>query len=280
MADFTEAQSIIDAARQGVLPTPMQPDERHSLLHLPNAESGQGKLVSVEGYLGRPLRKRGTVEVFDPASFNQVLRDNEGAGDVAIYIDRNPERPAVEAVLNGHGKGGAGWGDLRVCIAFRPTPQWTKWRAIDGKLLAQTDFAEFIEDNLADIVDPPGAAMLEIATHLQATRNVAFRRAVALGSGQVQFENVENLDAKVGPGQIEVPQTPTLSLAPLFGSPAFAVPARFRWRLEDGALRLGVKLQRIEDLMREVLDDVVKKIEVGTNVSVLEGVAPRPVTAL
>ena len=270
--DKTDMQAVIDAARQGIDPFAL--DLSDPLYFLPNAKGGASELVSIEGHLARPLRKRGQIEVFDPASFNQVLRDNEGAGDVAIYIDRNPEKPGVEAVLNGHGKGGPGWGDLRVRIAFRPTPQWVKWKAIDGKLLGQTEFAEFIEDNLADIVDPAGAAMLEIATQLQATRSVAFRRAVALSSGQVQFENVENLDARVGPGQIEVPQTLTLSLAPLFGSPAFAVPARFRWRLDDGVLRLGVKLQRIEDLMREVLEDVVKKIEVGTNVSVLEGVAP------
>ena len=279
MIENKDMQALIEAARQGVAPVPVTASATAPLIYLPNAERGEGEITSLERYLSTPLRKRGTVEVFDPASFNQVLRDNEGAGNVAIYLDRNPDKPSVEAVLNGHGKDGAGWGDLRCRIVFRPTPQWAKWKAIDGKLLGQTEFAEFVEDNIADIVTPSGAQMLEIVTAFQATRTTAFRRAVRLSSGQVQFENVENIEAKVGAGQIAVPEELTLSLAPLQGSPVFAVPARFRYRLEDGRLRLGIKLQRLEDLMRDVIEDVISKIERGTNVSVLEGVAPAAVAA-
>lgn len=272
----TDMRAVIDAARQGVELQPV-PGTR-GVLYLPNANSGAGGLASLEAYDPTPYRKRGVVEVFDVASFNQVLRDHAGEG-TAIYVDRNPDKPAVEAVLNGHAAGGAGWGDFRCRIAFRPTPQWVKWKGIDGRLLPQTDFAEFIEDNLDDIADPAGAAMLEIATDLQAKRAVTFRRAVQLGSGQVQFENSESVEAKVGPGQLAVPSRLALSLAPLFGGPKYAVPARFRYRLNDGVLTLGVKMQRIEDLMRDVLDEVVAKIERAAGVSVLEGTAPAVVRA-
>jgi len=273
----TDMQAVIDAARQGMQALPI-PGTAGAGLYLPNANHGQGEIRSLEGFEAQPYRKRGTFEVFDPASFNQVLRDHAGPG-TAIYVDRNPEKPAVEAVLNGHDKGAAGWGDFRCRIVFRPTPQWTKWRAIDGKLIGQTDFAEFVEDNLDDIADPAGARMLEIVTQFQATRAASFRRAIQLSSGEVQFENTENLEAKVGAGHIEVPTTLTLSLAPLFGCPKYAVPARFRWRLTEGKLSLGIKLQRVEDLMRDVLNDVVGAIERSANISVLEGIAPPAVKA-
>lgn len=273
-----DMQAVIDAARQGVTPVNW-PVSIAEVIYLPNGNGGQGAFVPVERFHPTPARKRGTVIVFDAAGFNQVLRDNADAGDCAVYLDRNPEAPVIEAVLNGHGKGGPGWGDLRVKIEFRATPQWAKWRAIDGKLLDQAAFAEFIEDNIADIETPAGATMLEIATQFQAMRTTAFRKAIRLSSGQVQFENVENIDAKVGAGQIAVPEELTLALAPLQGSPVFRVPARFRYRLSaEGKLVLGVKLQRLEDLMREVIEDVVKRIEVGANVSIIEGRAPGVVT--
>jgi uncharacterized protein YfdQ (DUF2303 family) len=279
MTDQTDMQAVIDAARQGQRIENLRPDV-YPVLWAPNAARGEGAVVALERYLAAPERKRGTIDVFDAASFNQVLRDNDGAGAVSIYLDRNPEKPSVVAVLNGHGEAGPGWGDLRCRIVFQSTPQWAKWRGIDGKLMGQTEFAEFVEDNLADIADPPGATMLEVATAFQATRTTAFRRAVRLGSGQLQFENSENIEAKVGAGLIEVPETLTLALAPLQGCPLYQVPARFRYRLEDGKLRLGIKLQRIEDLMREVLEGVIAQIERGTNVSVLDGIAPPPVQPL
>ncbi|WP_424140415.1 DUF2303 family protein [Roseomonas chloroacetimidivorans] len=276
MPNDNDMQAVIDAARQGCMHIALG----DNLVFLPGANNGEGRIVNLEQYGAAPARKRGTITVFDAASFNQVLKDNEGAGDVAIYLDRDPTKPTVEAVLNGHGKAGAGWGDLRVKIEFRPTPQWVKWKGIDGKLLPQTDFAEFVEDNLSDIADPAGATMLEIATQFQATRVTAFRRAVRLSDGNLQFENVENTEAKVGATQIQVPETIKLQLAPLQGSPAYLVPARFRYRLEDGKLRLGVKLERVEDLMDRVLGDIINGIERGTNVSVLEGRAPEMARAI
>ena len=264
-------QAVIDAARFGMTPVTVDANAAHIVSYTPT--HGYHETNSETG-LPKPLRKRGSVVVFDAASFNMVLADNADAGDIAIYIDRNPTRPAVVAVLNGHGKTGAGWGDFRASIQFRKTPQWEKWTAIDGKMLGQAAFAEFIEDNLEDIADPAGATMLEIATYLEATRTTNFKSGIRLSSGQIQFQNLENLDAKVGAGQIAIPETITLGLAPVQGCPVYRVPARFRYRLTDGKLTLGVKLQRVEDLMASVLDDVVAKIERGANISVIEGIAP------
>lgn len=272
--DSNNMQAVINAAREGVAPEAIS----DGLIFIPGVNGNGSSLVSLERYEPQPLRKRGTVTVFDAASFNQVIKDNPGP-NIAIYLDRNPNAPVIEAVLNGNGPAGAGWGDHRAKIEFRPTPQWAKWKAIDGKLMDQTSFAEFIEDNQADVQTPSGAQMLEIATYFQATRTTEFKKAIRLSSGDVQFVNVENTNAKVGTDAIEVPETITLALAPIQGSPLYAVPARFRFRLDDGKLRLGIKLERVEDLMERVMEDVVAKIERGTNISMLDGRAPAVTTA-
>lgn len=280
MDDRTNMQAVIEAARQGVTPIITGVEAEAPLLYAPAANKGQGELVSLERYLAEPLRKRGTTEVFDVASFNQVVRDHGQEGRTAIYLDRNPEMPAVVAVLNGGAKSSPGWGDLRCAIRFCATPQWAKWRAIDGNMLPQGTFAEFIEDNLADIVQPAAATMLEVATAFHATLSTRFGRAMRLSSGMIELQHVESADAKVGAGQIAVPETLTLGLAPLHGSPIYQVPARFRYRIRDGELTMGVKLQRIEDLMRTVLEEVIVKIERSTDIPVLEGLAPPPVAPL
>ena len=276
MTDQTDMKAVIDAAVKGATPVNLASTTGVEHWYLPHGKNGVGEVVEInlEKGLNEPIRKRGTVVVFDAASFNQVIADNGDAGDIAIYCDRDPQKPSVVAVLNGHGKNGAGWGDFRAQIEFRRTPQWLKWRGLDGKMMPQAEFAEFIEDNLADIADPPGAKMLEIATYLQATRTVNFKSGVRLPSGQIQFLNMEDISAKVGAGHMAVPETFRLGIAPLFGLAAYQIPARFRYRIEDGKLKLGFKMQRVEDVMGKLIEEVIAKIERGANVSVLDGLPP------
>lgn len=273
-----DMQAVIDAARAGQAPVEIGNTAGLKTVYAPRGD--RNFTISNEAGALAPIRKRGTISVFDAASFNQVIRDNADAGNISIYLDRNPDRPAVIAILNGHGTSGPGWGDLRAEIEFRPTPQWAKWKAIDGKLLPQASFAEFVEDNLEDIADPSGASMLEIVTYLQATRTVNFKSGIRLSSGAVQFQNLEDVQASVGAGAVAVPETFTLGISPIYGIPPYRIPVRFRWRIQEGKLSLGVKLQRTEDMMTRIIDDVVTKIERGANVSVLEGKAPPVVSPI
>jgi uncharacterized protein YfdQ (DUF2303 family) len=177
-------------------------------------------------------------------------------------------------VLNGNGPSGAGWSDFRVKIEFRQTPQWVKWKANDGKMLAQVAFAEFIEDNIEDIAEPAGATMLEIATYLEAVRTVNFKSGVRLANGTVQFRHEQDDVTKVGANTIDVPETFTLGIAPIFGLNPFRVPARFRYRISEGRLTLGYKLQRIETMMGLIVEQVITAIEHGANISVMDGLPP------
>lgn len=271
-----DLQPVIDTARQAVTPTTLAETDTLRHVFIPGHGNTESRIerVDIEAGRAKPARKRGAVTVFDAASFNQVLADNADAGNIAIYFDRNPEKPSVVAVLNGHGKAGAGWGDLRVSIAFRPTPQWVKWKAIDGKMLPQVTFAEFIEDNLEDIAEPAGSVMLEIATYLEAVRTVNFRSGVRLTSGAIQFRHDQSDEAKVGANTLDVPETIKLGIAPIFGLGSYGVPARFRYRIDNGKLTLGIRLQRVETMMAAIVEDVIAKIERGANVSVLDGLPP------
>ena len=276
MTELNNMEAVINTARQGAVPTKLAEVGTKQWWLVPGISGHPSgvQTVDTEKAGAIPARKRGAVTVFDAASFNQVLADNGDAGNIAIYIDRDPDAPSVVAILNGNGKAGPGWGDFRVAIEFQPTPQWEKWKGIDGKMLGQVAFAEFVEDNLEDIATPTGATMLEIATYLEATRSTNFRSGIRLSSGEIQFQNLENLEAKVGAGQIAIPETFTLGIAPIFGLPSYEIPVRFRYRLQDGKLTLGIKLQRVETMMGKIIEDVIAQIERGANVSVLDGLPP------
>ncbi len=267
----TNMQAVIDAARKGFDLVSLSDDAHFQVIYTP---SHGVQTVSLEKHNATPFRKTGTVVVFDAESLNRILADNAISGATTIYINPDASKPAVVAVINGNGSAGPGFADFRASIGFRETPQWTKWKSIDGKMLAQTEFAEFVEDNLADIATPDGATMMEIVTYLQATRTVDFKSGIKLSNGLVQLTNMEDIQASVGSGNIAVPDLFEIALSPVFGVAPFKVPARFRYRIEDRKLRMGFKLQRIEDVMTQIIKDIEGEIVLPEGVAKVYGIAP------
>jgi uncharacterized protein YfdQ (DUF2303 family) len=210
-----------------------------------------------------PHRKTGLVRVFDTASFLNVLADNRDAGEAVVYVDSNQKEPAISAVMNGHNAGGPGWGDYVVTLDFIKTPAWVRWTGIDGKMLDQQAFCEFLEDNAADVVQPSGAALLELLTKLEITASGGLKSKIDLHSGVVQFAVNTDHIAKVGAEAVSVPQKFGLALAPFQCGKVWAVPARFRYRAREGAVTMGLKLEEIDRLVEAIVADMVATIEKG-----------------
>lgn len=281
-------QAVIDAARMGVVATKLETVGAVAHYAVPSDHGTILADVNLEAGLAAPLRKRGTVQVLDAVSFNAVLDANADVENHTIYINRDPENPSIVAVMNGNGASGPGWGDFRVELLFRPTQQWKKWKTIDGQLLNQAQFAEFVEDNISDVISPVAAEMMEIAQYFSATRSTDFKSAIRTKDGRVQLQNIENMEAKVGAGETAVPDIITLGISPVYGVPPIKIEARFRYRIEGGKLKLGIKLQRVEDIMAMVVNDMVygtagidgrpavKGIEPPDGVVMVEGIAPAP----
>jgi len=269
--EIDNIQAVIDTAQQAV-PAQVLASTSHQLVVYTAAHGVQ--TIDLTKTLPAPLRKAGSVVVFEAESLNKMLADNAVHGATTVYVNPDAANPAIVAVINGNGPAGPGFADFRVSLGFRPTPQWVKWKGIDGKLLPQADFAEFVEDNIADIATPDGATMMEIVTYLQATRSVEFRSGVKLSNGAVQLTNNESIEAHVGAGNIAVPETFEIALSPIFGVQPFKVPARFRYRIEDRKLKMGFKLQRIEDVMATIIKDIEAEIVLPEGVAKVYGIAP------
>lgn len=260
---------VIEVAKEAATFQPVVVTDAAQAVYIPRGPGGDGAVVTIdmEKYLPKPARKHGSVTVFDAASLNLVLNANQDE-QIVVYVDRMA--PAIVAVMNDHG-GNPGWRDHRANLTFRPTPQWQKWLAVDGKMMPQADFAEFIETNLSDITEPAGAEMLEVAQYFSATRDVSFKSATRLKDGQIQFQNEEKLEAKVTAGNVEVPDIIALGLSPYFGVAPFRVEAKFRYRIRDGKLVLGVKLQRVEDIVALVVAEMLKGLILPDGAILVDG---------
>jgi uncharacterized protein YfdQ (DUF2303 family) len=272
MTDVTEADAVAALAQAGAIPNPLDEQELYSIV-VPSG--GEQQILDLEGWLPSPRRPRGTVTVKDVASFVPYFK-RHGDDLTFLYADRDNSR--VVAVFNDDESGvSAGWRDHRAVLQLKHTPEWEHWANQSGRLLTQEQFAEHIELGLAEIVSPDAADMLELAQTFHAQTNSEFRSSVRLASGQRQFTFVEETDARAGKtGNLAVPETFTLGVAPWLGCDRFKVTARLRYRLTAGKLLLGYLLERPHEVLDAAFGQITDQLTAETSATVLRGTAASP----
>lgn len=295
--DRTDTDAVIELATSaaiGVQDHAQLDTEEASLRAFVLPPGHRVALVDTEAIATYPRRPRGTVLVHDSASFIAAVRqraltdagDNADGLDVHLYADDGDL--ALVAILNddvtrtNRTELVADWRDYRVSLDVRTRPEWDHWRGHDGDLLDQAAFAEHIEDGLAELVDPTGADALELAQTFHADGTLRFKGGERLASGLRQFTYEETATATGGAGgTIAVPERLKLTIAPFYGSPRYEVEALFRWRLPrgGGALQLGYKLVRPDDVERAAFADVVTAVGDELGLTVIRGAAPGPTPA-
>lgn len=230
-----------------------------------------------EKYSHHPRRKTGTVHVQDADSFTGYLRKH-GREHTEVWAD--PARKTLVGVINAHAAahdhefdGLAGHRDHRVALELIHSDPWTAWTSRDKQWMDQATFAEHLEDNAADVIDPDAATMLEIAQHFHATTGVNFKSAQRLHSGEVSFIHEEQVGARAGQtGDIDIPTQFLLEVSPYAGMDALAqVIARFRYRIRQGQLSLSYALVRPEDHARSVFDTIVASVDADISQPIYTG---------
>lgn len=263
MIDQNTVQSVAEIATEAAQPKKLDLDG--SLYSVVIPEGAEAKLLDLEKYRLGPMRKKGHPTFWDAGSLAQYTNEHKELGTAIYFSD---ETYKIVAVINGHDEESAGWGDHRATLELRKTDQWKRWQAADDRLLDQESFAEHVERNLVDIIEPAGADLLELAQTFQATTKAEFKSSKLLGNGQRQFTYIEEIEARGGStGQLTIPKQFKLGIAPFEGLHDYAVTARIRYRINAGRLTIGYILDNPRDIERAAFSDVVK--EVGEKVDLI-----------
>lgn len=263
MTDYTntEAAVVADLARQAASTETLDPG---SVLAAP-AEDGRVYVVDTDAYAEHPRHIEAKRVVGDAESFVRYVTKHVVDGHTEVYAD--VPSSSVVAVLDSHDAGQGGWQKHTARLELRKTKSWEAWEKVDGVLLQQTEFAEFIEQQALDVRSPETAVLIEIAQSFQAKTSVDFEGGERLDSGQVRLEYKETVTAKAGQkGHIDIPNELELLLRPYIGGPVYVVYARFRYRLRGSQLGLGVVLTRPTEILDAAFADIVTEIRDGKTV--------------
>ena len=218
----------------------------------------------------RPSRIIGTVNLRDAVSF---CRYYSAFADDRSRIFAEPAYQSFLAILDYHGAGERTPEFLSHRAAFQMVldERWKVWAGKSEKQFSQSDFAEFIEDNNADILEPSGATMLEVARDLKASMGANFESKVTPKNGQIQMRYTEQIDGKVGTGAMEVPEFFKLSIPVYYNEEPITISARLRYRIQGGSLTFHYKLYRQVEILNAAFDKAATSISDTLKVDILRG---------
>ncbi len=288
--DASTAMVIATLAQSAAAPFELTDGELYTTVDA----AGNVNIVETPGYTDRhsderadrPRQVRRSVTLLDVPSFvNYLARntdlavDNPGMTTTDIGTDHLHSDGSLElwadldgcrilAILDGSG----GWCRHQATLKLATSPEWDEWMTIDGKLLDQVKFAEFVEDHLSTIGAPDGGTLLDICQTLQGTSGATFKQQTILSNGQRGFRWEETVEAKAGiKGDLKVPGELVLVLRPFQGSDPISVTARLRFRVGPQGMAIGVKLNEPHRVLEDAFEQVVLQVQAASPVFVAYG---------
>ena len=246
-----------------------------------NTPDARPYAVVPEGYTieelpsaARPERPRAVVQLRDAASFIRYYNDHkidasriyarlDPALFLAVFDEFDDKVPAVDGTARQ-----ADWREFRAAFSVPASREWKLWTAADRKPMGQLSFAEFLQDNLPDVVQPAGADLLQLALNFEAAQTGTYVATQRLqdGSHNLQWRADNNSS-----GSVKLPEHITLQI-PVFENEATSeMQARLKYRVKDGQLTLWYELVRPHKVLEAAFRSAWDRIAEGTQAVILLG---------
>ncbi len=232
-----------------------------------------------------PVNPVGTFTLLTPESFALAIVNNQDERTKIFADSENGLISCVFDFLNNGGASGAdgidstrlatgirnfdnrsmGWGQLRAEIKFSESRKLKEWRRT-LEWMNQTDFANFLEDHLEDVLEPTGQDLLSIATDLEASSTGSFKGKVNLQNGSTKLCYQDDVETTV-----EVPRLLILGI-PLFEhGDKYKLGARLRFVISGGSVKFKLLFTNLQDAKDQEFERIVQEIEEKARVAIYRG---------
>lgn len=260
----------------------------------------------LDPYLPKPVRRVGTTVLHDLPSFVAAVKRAKDDGTV-VYLDAN--RVVATAVFDHDregpdGEASARWAGHRATLTIGTSVAWKEWGRVHGNAMSQGDFAAFIDDRLADILDPgtfrtqdptnplhdlmatlgvtpaTPAEVLEASRGLRLRADVNVTERVSTISGETELVYAEAHNGSDGTA-LKVPAAFLVALPVFDGAPRDVMLVRLRYRRVQGQPRVNwtATVYQREEILATALRELVAHIATETGCPTLLGEPPPDRTA-
>jgi uncharacterized protein YfdQ (DUF2303 family) len=268
-----DSDTVITLSRLALQPQIHKLDEEHQFMSVPESMS----VRSIKEFLPPPDRIKQRVELLSVDSFCAYL-ERYATGDSLIFADEPNAK--YDCVLDYHpGKlsvdapSSRGHADHVVAYTCPQSDPWKLWNQVNGVYFGQVEFAEFVEQNLKDILRPSSAELMQVALELRVHKTAHFQSDIRLDNGQVQLRYEEEIRSETKQKDLVIPTELELALPVFVDGPRYGISARFRYTMTEGKLKMGIQLIRPKDVYNAAVKEVTKAIVDGAEgVKLIHGV--------
>lgn len=251
-----DAQTILEAGRQLARAVKQvdiyeDPDGGFPMLFVPDGYD----VVDVEEHLPRPFRLKQSVSLDTPDALVTYLKEFGDKERTIVFVDRasGTYRAAID-YHRAHAE--PSWKGHNATLALVQTQAWKDWQGANLQAKNQFDFAQFIEDHIPEIADPAGGLLMDLIMSFEAHRSAQFASTVRLNDGTVRLTFNEEISGSRQGGEVNVPTTFKLYLAPYEGTASRIITARLRYRLQGANLQLWFDILRLNEVREQAVDEV------------------------
>lgn len=183
------------------------------------------------------------------------------------------------------------FGKHRSVYTFPLSDEWKAWHAIAAKgFFDQSDLAAFLEEHLADVLDPNAATGESIVEFCQThgaelagpARLASLARGLTLhvdhqvsnvsdpDTGEATLHYAEAHRASDG-GPLKVPRAFAIAIQVTRAGAFYQIPVRLRYRVRRGAIAWSIDLHRTERIFAHAFDEACVQVQTETDLPVFFG---------
>lgn len=240
-------------ALAAALPIAITHHGEHPLVALPPGYN----VEDLEKFLPTRARRRGNIQLASLQSFCCHVTEFQTEETQVFFTTKGELRAIFNYGRPGHP---SGWRDDLAVFTPVLANEFSKWKAIDRRLLTQTEAAEFIQDRQIHIMDPVGAEILEIVRTLSATKKVNFVSGVRLDNGDTQFIYEETTESRAGQkGEFKVPSEIQVYLPVFEHCPGVDLRVLLRYQIREGVLKFQFCIAGVEAVEEQAIQNLLKE---------------------
>lgn len=265
LAEWAHERGTVEAElrQTELLELGQRDDNDLPLAYMHVRHDGSAVVHDMARYRARPEHVVAAPVLTDPLAFTQYIDRHktiattiwaDGDRVVAVLDDHDPARtdPAGQIVGDWHDRvaGPAGRRNHTATLALHTAPEWAGWRSLHRQLVGQAQFAEVVEEFAGTILDPDPATMLEVAQSITVASTGQVASGISLRDGALRLTITETLDAQAGTRDhpLTIPTSIRFQARRWLGVPATEMTARLRYRADRNGLKLGLVIDRLEDV--------------------------------
>lgn len=210
--------------------------------------------------LSRPRLANTNLKFARPEDLLEYASTYKGSGTVVFF---NTEERTVAVVVDYHephdGTVLPAWSKHSGSYTGKLSPEFQLFKGSIGKTFSHVSFAEFLQDVMRYIVDPPGADLMEAITTMRFSATNSAVSVVNVTEGQVEVMIKAEQQADAGVHR-KLPTSFKISVACFEGESPTAYEAHLRYRQENGRVSFSYAVPEFLTAEREAFDVICERV--------------------